>query len=198
MRKTGVEVIVVDGGSSDNTCNKAEPYVDQLIISDQAGRASQMNIGAKMSAGEILWFLHADTLVPERATDTIAESLNHNMWGRFNVRLSGGSILLRIIEKMINIRSCWSGIATGDQGIFLTRTIFEKVGGYPLIPLMEDIALSKRLKREGRPACVKQQLITSSRRWEERGIVTTVVLMWRLRFAYWVGVSPHRIAKMYQ
>ena len=198
MRKTGVEVIVVDGGSSDNTCNKAEPYVDQLIISDQAGRASQMNIGAKMSAGEILWFLHADTMVPERATDTIAESLNHNMWGRFNVRLSGGSILLRIIEKMINIRSCWSGIATGDQGIFLTRTIFEKVGGYPLIPLMEDIALSKRLKREGRPACVKQQLITSSRRWEERGIVTTVVLMWRLRFAYWVGVSPHRIAKMYQ
>ncbi len=198
MRKTGVEVIVVDGGSSDNTCNKAEPYVDQLIISDQAGRASQMNIGAKASAGEILWFLHADTLIPEDAAITVVEALNNNMWGRFNLYLSGRHPLLRIIGRMINIRSCWSGIATGDQGIFLTRTIFEKVGGYPLIPLMEDIALSKRLKREGRPACVKQQLITSSRRWEERGIVTTVVLMWRLRFAYWVGVSPHRIAKMYQ
>lgn len=198
MRDNGIEVIVVDGGSRDQTTTKAESYTDQLITAAQAGRASQMNRGAEVATGEILWFLHSDTVVSDGASDAVSKALSNNQWGRFDIHLSGDILVFRVIERLINLRSCWSGIATGDQGIFLHSALFEKVGGFPDIPLMEDVAISKLLKKEGRPVCLKQQLITSSRRWEECGVIKTVFLMWWLRLLYWAGVSPKYIAQLYR
>lgn len=198
MRQRGVEVILVDGGSRDRTAVIAAPLIDQLIESDRAGRAIQMNCGARAASGALLWFLHADTLVPEEGERILLWALRQHPWGRFNVRLSGRNPLLRVVEWMMNHRSCWSGIATGDQAIFLPRTLFERVGGFPEIPLMEDIALSKRLKRIGRPFCVAGRVITSSRRWEERGIIRTILLMWGVRLGYWVGISPQRLSRIYR
>lgn len=198
MRGRGVEVILVDGGSSDQTAAVAAPYLDRLIESSTPGRAAQMNQGARAASGELLWFLHADTLVPEEGERILPQALQHSRWGRFDVRLSGRSPLLRVVEWMMNRRSCWSRIATGDQAIFLSRPLFEQLGGFPEIPLMEDIALSRMLRRIGRPACIREPVITSSRRWEERGIVRTIILMWGLRFGYWVGISPQRLARIYR
>jgi rSAM/selenodomain-associated transferase 2 len=197
LRKQGGEVILVDGGSRDHTVSLATPYVDQVIVSE-AGRAKQMNRGAAVATGTILWFLHADTQLPPDAAEQIEQQLQQAEWGRFNLRLSGQTPLLRVVEWMINRRSCWSGVATGDQGIFLSRPLFEQLGGYPEIPLMEDIALSKQLRQISPPCCIPTILITSSRRWEQRGVIPTILLMWWLRFAYWVGVSPQRLARWYR
>ena len=196
-RAKGNELLLVDGGSSDGTAALAEPLVDKVLASEP-GRARQMNRGAEEAGGEILLFLHADTRLPPEAEVLIRQAMQHRRWGRFDVRLSGSQRLLRIIERMMNWRSCISGIATGDQGIFIEHALFTRLGGFPVLPLMEDIALSKRLKRTtGRPACVRTPLITSSRRWEQYGIVRTVFLMWRLRLAYFFGASPQRLAKLY-
>lgn len=196
-RQQGHEVIVVDGGSRDNTFDCAIGLVDHLLMS-KPGRASQMNIGAEQSLGDVLVFLHADTQLPEFAEALIIESVKYNnQWGRFNVRLSGQHILFRIIETLMNWRSCLTGIATGDQVIFVRREIFEKVGGYPEIKLMEDIALSKKLKSYSKPACIKQRVITSSRKWEKNGMVRTVLLMWRLRLQYFFGVSADELHSKY-
>ncbi len=197
LRQHGGEVILVDGGSEDRTIATATPYVDQVIHS-AAGRGLQMGAGADAAAGEILWFLHADTRIPKDAERMVESVLEQRLWGRFDVRLSGGHPLLRIVEWMMNRRSCWSGISTGDQGIFLRRTLFEQVGGIPQIALMEDIAFSRRLQDVAPPVCVNTHLVTSSRRWEQNGIVRTIVLMWWLRFSYWVGVSPERLARWYR
>lgn len=198
MRQRGVEVILVDGGSEDETVHLAEPWVDQLIHSDR-GRARQMNRGAAVAKGEILWFLHADTVVEESADQEVLKGAVAADWGRFDVRMSRPHGLLKMVAKMMNWRSCWSGIATGDQAIFVTRKRFQQIGGVPQIPLMEDIELSRQLKREGPPCCISSTLVTtSSRRWEARGVVRTVVLMWWLRFAYWVGISPRQIAAWYR
>lgn len=196
-RQQGHEVIVVDGGSNDETVSVSKPLADKVITSGY-GRAKQMNKGVAESINEVLWFLHADTSIPKNAIETIQESLSKNDWGRFNIKLSGSHFLFRIIEKMINIRSCLSGIATGDQGIFVKRKMFKSIGGYSEIPLMEDVALSNKLKNVSRPVCVKETLTTSSRRWEKNGIITTILLMWYLRFLYWIGVSPNTLAKLYQ
>ncbi len=197
MRARGDEVVVVDGGSVDQTVMVASSLADRVIHADR-GRARQMNAGAEAANGSILWFLHADTLVPEGADRLIVDALQDNVWGRFNVRFSGRGRLLSVVAWMMNHRSCWSGVATGDQGIFVTRTLFEQVGGYPLLPLMEDVALSKHLRRTASPFCVDIPLVTSSRRWEQRGTVRTIVLMWWLRFAYWIGVPVERIARWYR
>lgn len=196
-RQQGHEVIVVDGGSRDNTVLIAELFVDKVIQSD-SGRAVQMNSGAAQAHGDVLWFLHADTIIPNNALELIQAAMKNNDWGRFNVKLSGAHFLFRIIEKMMNVRSCISGIATGDQGVFVKKYPFEIVKGYPDIPLMEDIELSKKLKNISRPVCIKESLITSSRRWEQKGILTTVFLMWRLRFLYWFGVSADKLARQYK
>ena len=197
LRAQGHEVIVVDGGSCDATVALAQPLVDQLLPAP-AGRALQMNIGAQAAGGRVLWFVHADTRVPETAAQVIIESVAHAAgWGRFDVRLSGDRLLLRLVERMMNWRSRITGIATGDQGIFVTRELFERVGGFAALPLMEDIDLSRRLKREQRPLCLRDTLTSSSRRWEQKGIVRTIALMWVLRLAYFLGVPPARLAMHY-
>lgn len=199
LRSGGHEVIVVDGGSRDETVALAQPLADR-VIEAPSGRARQMNAGAAAAKGEIVLFLHADSLLPENADCLIIQSLGTRTlaWGRFDVRLSGGRCMFRIIETMMNWRSRLTGIATGDQGIFITRRLFEESGGFPEIPLMEDVAISRRLKTYARPICLKHRLRTSSRRWEQRGIWRTILLMWRLRLAYALGADPAALAKAYR
>ncbi len=199
LQTRGHEVIVVDGGSSDHTPAIAREFTDQVIDSAR-GRAHQMNSGAAAASGDVLLFLHADTQLPDQADRLIAGALLDGKipWGRFDVRLSGEHFLLRSIETLMNFRSRVSSIATGDQAIFVRRALFVRLGGYPEIPLMEDIALCKLLKRVARPANLSARVVTSSRRWEQRGITRTVVLMWRMRLAYALGASPQRLAKLYQ
>lgn len=196
-RQQGHEVIVVDGGSTDKSISISEALADKALISAQ-GRAIQMNIGAEVASHDILWFLHADTQLPENLIKPIQQALIDKDWGRFNIKLSGSNSLFRIIEKMINLRSCFVGIATGDQGIFVKREIFKRVKGYSNLPLMEDVSLSKKLKKISKAACLKEQLVTSSRRWEENGVLSTVLLMWKLRFLYWLGVSADKLVVQYK
>ena len=199
LRARGHDVIVVDGGSDDGTAQCAQPLCDRVLNAPR-GRARQMNAGARAATGEVLWFLHADTQVSAAAADALLATLARPgcVWGRFDVRLSGSHPLLRIVERMMNARSRITGIATGDQGIFVRRDVFERIGAFPDIPLMEDVALSRRLKAYAAPACIRRYLVTSSRRWEQRGVLRTIMLMWRLRFAYWLGASPERLAALYQ
>lgn len=197
LRAQGHEVILVDGGSCDETIALAQALVDQLLPAP-AGRALQMNVGAKAASGQVFWFLHADTRVPDKAARLIIEALQQaGSWGRFDVRLSGDKLLLRLVERMMNWRSRFTGVASGDQGIFVTRKLFERVGGFAELPLMEDIDLSRRLKREQWPVCLRDTLTTSSRRWEQKGVLRTIALMWYLRLAYFLGVSPARLAMRY-
>jgi rSAM/selenodomain-associated transferase 2 len=199
LRMQGHEVLVVDGGSSDDTLEHTRPLCDR-VVSASPGRARQMNAGAHAARGDVLWFLHADTRASPPAIDALLRVLAQPQcaWGRFDVRLSGSHPLLRMAENLMNLRSRWTGIATGDQGIFVRRRLFERLGGFPDIPLMEDIELSRRLKREAAPVCLRERLITSSRRWEEKGVLRTILLMWHLRFAYWRGVSPEHLAPRYR
>ncbi|MGH8648705.1 MAG: TIGR04283 family arsenosugar biosynthesis glycosyltransferase [Burkholderiales bacterium] len=198
LRARGAEVIVVDGGSSDGTVERAAPHAD-CVIRAPRGRAAQMNAGAARARGEILLFLHADTLLPESADALIVDGLKRSRrgWGRFDVAISGSHPLLRLVAWLMNARSRLTGIATGDQAIFATRSLFTAAGGYPDIALMEDIALCKRLKRYGAPLCVRHRLIASGRRWEKHGVVRTILLMWRLRLAYWLGADPSKLAVRY-
>ncbi|MGB4073241.1 TIGR04283 family arsenosugar biosynthesis glycosyltransferase [Pseudomonas sp.] len=198
LRADGAELILVDGGSSDATCALAASRVDQLL-SGSAGRAVQMNQGAAAASGEYLWFVHADTRVSAESLRSLLDVLNERpVWGRFDVRLAGAGLALRVIGAMINLRSRLTGIASGDQGIFVRRECFEALGGYAAIPLMEDLQLCRRLKRQVRPRCLRPPLSTSSRRWEQQGVIRTVLLMWRLRLAYYWGVSPERLASQYR
>jgi rSAM/selenodomain-associated transferase 2 len=198
MRKRGAEVIVVDGGSTDGTPQFAAPWVD-LVVSAPSGRASQMNAGAARARGSIFLFLHADCVPPAEADALIVDGLNRTRrnWGRFDARIAGTHPLLRVVECFMNLRSRWTGIATGDQGIFVTSYLFTAVGGYPAIDIMEDVALTKRLKRFGAPLCLRHCITTSARRWERDGVLATILLMWRLRFAYWLGAKPERLAVRY-
>jgi len=198
LRQKGHEVIVVDGGSDDDTMFLSKPLADEVIQSPR-GRSRQMNTGATLARGDILLFLHADTFLPDHADRLIIEGMNRRrrLWGRFDAQLSGKHPLLRVIEFLMNWRSRLSHIATGDQGIFVKRDLFEKIGGFPDIDLMEDIALCKLLKKYDRPLCLRQRIITSSRRWEEKGLFRTVLLMWVLRFAYFFKADPRRLAKLY-
>lgn len=198
-RQQGHEVIIVDGGSTDKTVSISQPFADKVIQSEP-GRAVQMNNGASQASFDVLWFVHADTLIPDNAVERIQYYLSNdkNKWGCFNIKLSGSHVLFRIIERMINIRSCISGIATGDQGIFINKNLFEVVKGFSNLPLMEDVELCKRLKPISSPVCAKEVLTTSSRRWEQNGILSTVVLMWRLRFLYWMGIGADKLADQYR
>jgi rSAM/selenodomain-associated transferase 2 len=198
LRARGAEIIVVDGGSSDGTVERAASLADRVIDAPR-GRASQMNAGAARARGEIMLFLHADTLLPESADALIVDGLKRSRrgWGRFDVVISGGNPLLRVVAWLMNARSRLTGIATGDQAIFVTRSLFTAAGGYPEIALMEDIALSKRLKRFGQPLCLRHRLVASGRRWEKHGVVRTILLMWRLRLAFWLGADPGKLAVRY-
>ncbi|WP_316368182.1 TIGR04283 family arsenosugar biosynthesis glycosyltransferase [Candidatus Thiodiazotropha sp. CDECU1] len=198
LRGAGHELILVDGGSRDLALiGNLQSYVDR-VLHVSPGRARQMNSGAMEACGDIYWFLHADSRVGEAMGSAILQAVGGEpRWGRFDVRLSGAQPLFRIIERMMNWRSCFSGIATGDQGIFMHRQLFEKVGGFPEQPLMEDIAISRRLKRLTSGVCLPGPLVTSSRRWESQGIIRTIMLMWMLRFAYWIGISPKFLVRLY-
>jgi rSAM/selenodomain-associated transferase 2 len=191
-------VIVVDGGSADGTPEAARPLADRVITAPR-GRASQMNAGAAEARGDILLFLHADTVLPPDADRLILEGLaaSRLAWGRFDVRIAGRHRLLPVVARLMNIRSRLTGIATGDQAIFVWREAFLRVGGFPPIPLMEDVALSRSLAAWTQPLCLADRVTTSGRRWEARGVVRTVTLMWWLRLRFFVGASPERLAEIY-
>ena len=193
------EVIVVDGGSADATTEVARRFPSVRLVASPRGRARQMNAGARVARGDALLFLHADTVLPDGASGAIARALADAsvVGGRFDVRFTSARWPFRVIAALMNRRSRWSGICTGDQGIFVTRAAFDALGGYPDIPLMEDIELTRRLKRLGRLASLDLRVITSSRKWEREGILRTVLLMWSLRFLYFCGVSPTRLRGWY-
>ena len=197
-RAAGHELIVVDGGSRDNGPVLAAPLADR-VISTQPGRARQMNAGAAVATGDVLLFLHIDTRLPDDAITLLQQHFAHRsvQWGRFDVRLSGGHPAFRVIETMINLRSRVSGVATGDQALFVRSALFRDIGGFPAVPLMEDVAITKTLRRLARPLCLREQVTTSSRRWETNGIARTVLLMWWLRLLYVLGVAPARLHSMY-
>jgi len=197
LRAAGTEVIVVDGGSSDDTVAFATPLADKVIAA-RRGRASQMKAGAALARGEVLLFLHADTHLPEGALTLVAGALRAGcVWGRFDVRIEGASVWLPVVAALMNRRSRLTGIATGDQAMFVTRRAFDAVGGIPDIPLMEDIELSKRLLKLSSPACVAARVATSGRRWERHGVWRTILKMWWLRLRYFLGADPAQLAREY-
>jgi rSAM/selenodomain-associated transferase 2 len=196
-RARGVELVVVDGGSSDGTAELARPLATQVLAAPR-GRAVQMNAGAAAAQGDVLVFLHADTRLPEDADRLVLDGLARSgrVWGRFDVRFDGGG-LLGVVAIMMNTRSRLTGIATGDQAMFMTREAFERVGGFPAIALMEDVALSAQLKRIGRPLCLAARVTTSGRRWHRHGVLRTILLMWKLRLAFYFGSDPVHLARSY-
>jgi rSAM/selenodomain-associated transferase 2 len=198
LRQRGAEVIVVDGGSRDRTVEMAKPLADRVIAAPR-GRGAQMNAGAGAARGDVLLFLHADTRLPASADRVVLNGLARRarVWGRFDVRIEGAHRLLAIVAWSMNRRSRLTGIATGDQAIFVARAAFDRVGGYPNIALMEDIALCTRLKRIGRPLCLRERVTTSGRRWTKYGVLRTMVLMWRLRLSFFLGAEPDMLARRY-
>ncbi|NMG53086.1 glycosyltransferase [Aromatoleum aromaticum] len=198
LRTRGTEIIVADGGSSDGSAEIAE-RADIITVRSPLGRALQMNAGADRATGNALLFLHADTTLPPSADRIVAAALQRGRaWGRFDVHIDGRSPMLRVVAAMMNLRSRLTGIATGDQVIFVTREAFETVGRFAPLPLMEDVELSRRLKAISPPACVRQRVHTSGRRWETRGVWRTILLMWRLRWAWWRGVPAEQLAERYR
>jgi rSAM/selenodomain-associated transferase 2 len=196
LRARGAEVIVVDSGSRDGTPALAQKRADRVIAAPP-GRGAPMNAGAMLGTGDALLFLHADTALPPHADRLIEAALAERAWGRFDLRIAGRHPLLAVVARMINWRSRITGIATGDQAIFMRRGAFLLVGGFPDLPLMEDIAMSRRLKQLSRPSCIATPVVTSGRRWEHNGVVRTILLMWRLRLSYYFGVEPALLAERY-
>tara|TARA_A100001391_G_scaffold67203_4_gene42972 strand:- start:4804 stop:5511 length:708 start_codon:yes stop_codon:yes gene_type:complete len=191
------EIIVVDGGSRDESPLIARQHADLVLHCDR-GRARQMNLGAERASGDWLWFLHADCGKVKRGHLAALRALPEDaQWGRFDVRLSGDHRLFPMIGHAMNLRSRWTGIATGDQGIFVRRELFLELGGFPMQPLMEDVALSTHLRARARPVCLRPRLIADSRRWEEKGVLRTTMLMWQLRWRYWRGEDPARLHRDY-
>lgn len=209
-RQNGHEVLLVDGGSNDDTVANAAGLVDRVEVW-QAGRSSQMNRGAELAHGQLLLFLHVDTCLPEQADQLIASAINaapgsasssandssNRRWGWFNVRLSNPGFVYRIIAAAMNLRARISSVCTGDQAMFVSAGLFHELGGFPSIPLMEDVAMSKLLRRSAKPVLIKAAALSSSRRWEQHGLVRTVLLMWWLRLQYFLGVSPSTLVKKY-
>ena len=197
LRQRGARVVVVDGGSGDDTLAIAREHADLALLAPR-GRAAQMNAGAAACPADVLLFLHADTQLPAQADQLVRRAtLGPFGWGRFDVRIEGRSPMLAVVAAAMNLRSRWSGIATGDQAIFVRHDLFSRVGGFPDIALMEDIALSRRLKAHGPPACLRETVSTSGRRWERHGLWRTIFLMWRLRAAYFFGADPAQLARRY-
>lgn len=198
LRNRGHEVIVVDGGSDDGTRERARGSADRVLAAPR-GRANQMNAGAALARAEVLLFLHADTRLPANADAQILQGLSSSgrAWGRFDVRIEGKSALLPLIARSMNLRSRATGIATGDQAMFVRREAFARAGGFPPLELMEDIALSRALKRVSRPLCLAGKAVTSGRRWEQRGVLRTMLLMGWLRLQFFLGAAPARLARLY-
>ncbi len=198
LKQVPDEIVVVDGGSQDATRDIVRNHPRIRLLETERGRAAQMNAGAAEARSDILLFLHADTRLPPQALSHVRAAIQAgHLWGRFDIRLDGARPAYRVIERFMNLRSALTGIATGDQAIFVRRDVFRQLGGYAPIALMEDIELSARLKRRQRPARVHTPAVTSARRWEQHGILRTVLRMWRLRLLYWFGMSPARLARWY-
>lgn len=195
----GCEVMVVDGGSQDGSVETLE-QAGLTVLRSAQGRAYQMNAGAAATTGEVLLFLHADTELPGGAVVAVEQALadDDRGWGRFDVRIEGRALMLRVVAALMNARSRLSGMTTGDQALFVRRHLFTAIGGFPDQPLMEDIEISRRLLKHSRPACLRLQVLTSGRRWERNGLWRTIWLMWKLRWAYWRGVSADRLAEVYR
>ena len=197
LRRAGHEVLVVDGGSGDATVDLARPLADRLLAAPR-GRASQMNAGAAVANGDVLLFLHADSVVAADGIEAMLDAVARGArWGRFRVALSGRALVLPLVAALMNARSRLTGIVTGDMGIFVTRKLFANVGGYPLQPLMEDVALSARLKRVAPPVTLRATIVTSGRRWDRGGALRTIFAMWSLRLRYFCGADPQRLALDY-
>ncbi|PKO39677.1 MAG: glycosyl transferase [Betaproteobacteria bacterium HGW-Betaproteobacteria-6] len=197
FRRQGAEVIVVDGGSADGTAERARPLADCVTTAGR-GRGLQMNAGAARASGDVFLFLHADTLLPASAPSLIIEAIDHGAcWGRFDVRIEGAIRGLGLVAFMMNWRSRLTGIATGDQALFVTRAAFLRHGGFPAIPLMEDIVFSSWMREEARPACLTAKVTTSGRRWEKHGLLRTILTMWWLRLRFFLGASPTALAREY-
>jgi len=199
LARQDAEIIIVDGGSTDGTAESAERGGFSVLRAAR-GRARQMNAGAAVASAQLLLFLHADTQLPDEAVKLIAHALEggRRAWGRFDVRIRGQAFMLRVVSFMMNLRSRLTGIATGDQALFITRRAFDEVGGFPDQPLMEDIEISRRLLALTRPACIARCAGPSGRRWEANGIWRTIVLMWRLRWDYWRGIPAQQLARSYR
>lgn len=197
LRGRGHEVIVVDGGSEDGTVALAAGLADRVLRAPR-GRARQMNAGAAAARGEILFFLHADSIVPRGFAAAIASACEQAIGGRFDVDLAARGARFRMIENAINLRSRWSGLFTGDQGLFIRRDAFAALGGYPDQPLLEDLALAHAMKRHGHVAALRERILTSARRWQRHGTLRTLLLMWRIRGLYALGVPPERLAHLYR
>jgi len=197
FRRRGAHLVVVDGGSVDDSLAIARAHADLAFVAPR-GRAAQMNAGAAARPADMFLFLHADTSLPDDADALVAGALGGRFaWGRFDLRIDSSRAALRLVGRAINLRSRLTGIATGDQCMFVRHDLFRAVGGFPDIPLMEDIALSRRLLRHGRPACLREQVVTSARRWERHGVWRTILLMWRLRASYFFGADPAQLALRY-
>ena len=199
LLRQGAEVIIADGGSVDGSADVAE-CAGFTVLRAPRGRARQMNAGAARASGSVLLFLHADTRLPDGAGSLVLQALENgkHCWGRFDVCITGRAFMLGVVGRLINLRSRLTGIATGDQAIFLTRAAFDAVGGFPDQPLMEDVELSKRLRVLSAPACIARCAQTSGRRWESRGVWRTIWLMWRLRWQYWRGVPAAQLEEAYR
>jgi rSAM/selenodomain-associated transferase 2 len=199
LRARGAEIIVVDGGSSDRTATLAKPSADAVMTSPR-GRATQMNAGAAAARGDVLLFLHADTRLPLDADRLMLDGLTQSgrAWGRFDIAIDGRHWLLPLVAAAMNLRSRLTGIATGDQAMFMTRAAFDAAGRFPEIALMEDIAFARSLKRISPPLCLSARVATSGRRWEQRGVLRTIILMWRLRLMYFFGAEPEELARRYE
>jgi rSAM/selenodomain-associated transferase 2 len=196
--RSDLEIIVADGGSRDATVSLATPLCDR-VLECAPGRALQMNAGAQVAGGGLLLFLHADTIITREALNALLQcAARPRFWGRFDVRLSGRAFAFRVIAFFMNWRSRLSGIATGDQCLFVSRALFHETGGYAPIPLMEDIELSRRLRALQAPLCLRERVEASSRRWEKHGIVRTVWKMWMLRLRYALGARPAALAREYE
>jgi rSAM/selenodomain-associated transferase 2 len=203
LRARGAVVVVVDGGSADRTVENARAGAEHVLVATR-GRAQQMNAGARHALADptvdTLLFLHADTRLPADADRVLRMACNARpvAWGRFDVRIEGSSSALRLVAAMMNLRSRLTGICSGDQCLFATRALFETLGGFAELPLMEDIEFSRRARRVAWPVSLRARVTTSGRRWERHGVVRTVLLMWRLRLAYFLGADPARLASIYR
>ena len=198
------EIVISDASNDPKTLSSLQMLQSvnsliHIVRNPAPGRATQMNAGANAAHHDVFWFLHADTKVPDTAPYRILQELHHACgWGRFDIRFDNPNRIMRMVSFFMNLRSATTGICTGDQAIFMQRRLFDAVGGFPEIPLMEDVEISRRLKQHSRPVRIKTPVVTSARRWEQNGYLRTIVLMWKLRFLNWIGVSPAKLASMYE
>lgn len=190
------ELIIVDGGSTDSSVRIAEKY--GKVVLSACGRAKQLNTGAAAATGDILIFLHADIWLEPGAFAAVATALASGyVGGGFRQKIDGKRVLYRLIEIAGNIRGRYLNVFYGDSGIFLARTDFEKIGGFPDVPILEEMEFSKRLRQLGKPTLLTPCIHISARRWEASGIVRTTLNNWLITALYFLGASPEKLARLY-